>query len=48
MTRSGLEAWRISTREFREDLEWAVVAPGDGESPPVAQLLESYRRAELR
>jgi hypothetical protein len=35
-----LEGWRISTREFREDLEWAVVAPGDGEiSPGVAQLL---------
>jgi hypothetical protein len=22
---------RISTREFRENLEWAIVLPGDGE-----------------
>lgn len=36
-----LEGWRISTREFRENLEWAVMVPGDGEtSPAVAQLLE--------
>ena len=32
--------WRISSQEFRENLEWAVVVPGDGEtSPAVAQLL---------
>jgi hypothetical protein len=36
-----LEPWRISTREFRENLEWAVVVPGDSDvSPAVAQLLE--------
>ena len=35
-----LGRWRISTREFREELEWAVVAPGDREtSPAVADLL---------
>ena len=35
-----LAAWQISTREFREHLEWAIVVPGDGEiSPAVAQLL---------
>src|SRR6478672_6439599 len=35
-----LEGWRISTREFREDLEWAVLVPGDGDiTPAVAQLL---------
>jgi hypothetical protein len=35
-----LERWRISTREFREDLEWAVVVPGEcAASPAVAQLL---------
>jgi hypothetical protein len=34
------EGWRISTREFREDLEWAVVVAGEGEiSPAVAELL---------
>ena len=38
---AGLQPWRISTREYRENLEWAVVVPGDGEvSPAVAQLLE--------
>jgi hypothetical protein len=37
----SLRRWSISTREFREDLEWAVVVPGDGEvTPAVAQLLE--------
>jgi hypothetical protein len=35
-----LQPWSISTREFRENLEWAVVVPGDGEvSSGVAQLL---------
>jgi hypothetical protein len=38
---AALQRWTISTREFRENLEWAVVVPGDGEvSPAVAQLLE--------
>jgi hypothetical protein len=37
----ALERWSISTREFRENLAWAVVVPGDGEvTPAVAQLLE--------
>jgi hypothetical protein len=37
----SLRRWSISTREFRENLEWAVVVPGDGEvTPAVAQLLE--------
>jgi hypothetical protein len=36
----ALAQWRISSREFRENLKWAVVVPGDGEmSPVVAQLL---------
>jgi hypothetical protein len=36
----ALQRWRISTREFREDLEWAVIVPGDGDiSPAIAQLL---------
>jgi len=39
-TPPGLERWRISTREFREDLEWAVVVEGEGDmTPAVAQLL---------
>ena len=37
----ALAQWRISSREFRENLKWAVVVPGDGEmSPAVAQLLD--------
>lgn len=40
-TPAALQGWQISTREFRENLEWAVVVPGDGESTPaVAQLLD--------
>jgi len=36
-----LRPWRISTREFREDLRWAVIVPGDGETTPgVRQLLD--------
>ena len=37
----ALQQWSIRTREFRENLEWAVVVPGEGEvTPAVAQLLE--------
>jgi hypothetical protein len=36
-----LDRWQIVTREFRENLEWAMIVPGDGEiSPVVATLLE--------
>ena len=32
--------WQIRTKEFRENLEWAVIVPGDGETAPeVTQLL---------
>jgi hypothetical protein len=35
-----LAQWSISSREFRENLEWAVMAPGEGEtSPAVVELL---------
>jgi len=40
-TPPALDRWTISTREFRENLQWAVIVPGDGEiAPAVAQLLE--------
>jgi hypothetical protein len=40
-TPPALIQWRISSREFRENLEWAVIVPGDGEiSPAVAVLLD--------
>lgn len=34
-----LQHWRISTREFRENLEWAVLVPGDTEFSPAVQVL---------
>jgi len=38
---AALRKWSISTREFREHLEWAIIVPGDGEiSPAIAELLE--------
>jgi hypothetical protein len=41
---SRLDEWRISTREFREDLRWAIVVAGGGEhSAAVSQLLEELR-----
>ena len=39
-TPPDLTGWRISTKEFREDLQWAAVVPGTGgQSAAVAQLL---------
>jgi hypothetical protein len=36
-----LDQWHIISREFRENLKWAVVVPGDCEiSPAVTRLLE--------
>src|ERR1700681_489829 len=36
-----VDQWQIISREFRENLEWAVVVPGDGEiSPEVTKLLD--------
>jgi hypothetical protein len=39
-----LQIWTISTREFRENLEWAVVVPADGAmSSAVEALLDELR-----
>jgi hypothetical protein len=39
-TPGSLDRWSIVSKAFREDLEWAVVVPGDGEmSPAVTRLL---------
>jgi hypothetical protein len=39
-TPPGLDRWRIVTRAFREDLEWAIVVPCAGSmSAAVAELL---------
>ncbi|HLK67304.1 MAG TPA: hypothetical protein VKU19_27905 [Bryobacteraceae bacterium] len=47
----SLANWRISTREFREDLQWAVVVPGESStSEAVNRLLSeiSARGIEIR
>ena len=37
---SSFGQWQIMSKEFRENLEWALVVPGDREtSPGVAELL---------
>lgn len=37
---SSFDRWEIKSKEFRENLEWAVVVSGEREvSPGVAQLL---------
>jgi hypothetical protein len=39
-TPPALAQWSISTKEFRENLQWAVIVPAETEiSPAVAQLL---------
>ena len=43
--------WRIVTKAFRENLEWAVILPGDNPvTPAVQQLLNELasRGVELR
>lgn len=45
ITPSELRAWKIVTREFRENLQWAMVVDGNGGmSPAVAILLEELSR----
>jgi hypothetical protein len=40
-TPDSLAAWRISSKEFRENLQWAVIVPGSGErTAAVVQLLD--------
>jgi hypothetical protein len=48
---SSFAQWEMRSREFRENLEWAVIVPGDREvSPGVAQLLGelSTRGVDIR
>ena len=38
---SALTRWSISSREFRENLEWAAIVLGEGaRNPEVTQLLD--------
>ncbi len=46
---ASIPGWEIRTKAFREDLEWAVVVPGDRQaSPAVAVLLEELRARGVR
>ena len=36
---STFEKWQVRNKEFRENLEWAVVVPGDSELSPGASKL---------
>ena len=49
LDRSGeFREWRISLREFREELAWAVVLPaGTALSPAVRQLLDELAAREI-
>lgn len=48
-TPAELQQWQIITKEFRENLEWAVIVPGDGEiSTAVRQLLDELSTRGVR
>lgn len=48
-TPAQLERWRISTREFREDLRWAVVVAGEAETgAAVTELLSELAERGVR
>jgi hypothetical protein len=49
LDRSGqYHQWTIRTREFRENLQWAVVAGSEPPSPAVRDLLEGLSRRGVR
>jgi hypothetical protein len=44
-----LAGWRISTKEYRENLIWAVSVPGEGElNPEVSKLLSELEARGIR
>jgi hypothetical protein len=48
VTPPALRGWQITSKEFRESLQWAVMVPGEGEiSAAVAQLLDELRAREV-
>jgi len=50
-TPAALAAWTIVTKAFRENLEWAWVAPGDGDRTEAVRILleeMSARGVEVR
>lgn len=49
VTPLALQKWSISTREFRENLQWAVCVSGEGEiNAAVAQLLAELSARGIR
>ena len=43
-TPAALQSWTISAKEFRQNLQWAIVVPGESDmSPAVLQLLAELR-----
>lgn len=36
---NSFDKWEIRNKEFRENLEWAVVVPGDTDASPAASKL---------
>jgi hypothetical protein len=49
VTPPELQQWTISTREFRENLEWAIVVPDlNAASPAVAELLLELAARHIR
>ena len=48
-TPEDLTAWSISTREFRDNLQWAIVVPGESDnSAAVVQLLSELDARGIR
>jgi hypothetical protein len=44
-----LKDWQITTKAFREELQWAVLVPGEqAPSAPVAQLLAELAARGIR
>lgn len=44
-----LKHWEISTKEYRENLEWAVIVPGESSiSEAVSRLLEEMKARGVR
>ena len=45
----AIQKWQIRSKEFRENLEWAVIVPGDRDiSPGVVKLLEELTIRDIR
>ena len=44
-----LQPWTISTKEFREDLEWVILVPGENEiSTAVKELLAELQARGIK